>query len=217
MSSTVEIKNVTKSFGQRIILDKFSLDIKKGEFLAMIGPSGCGKSTILNMIGLLEDFNEGKILLEGKELPRINGRQATQIRRNKINYLFQSYALVTDMTVLENLLLAMHFMPISNKEKVKQADQVLEQVGLLALRGEKVNVLSGGEQQRVAIARTVLKPGDLILADEPTGALDEVTAEKVFALIMNLSKGYGKTVIMVTHSRQLAERADRMVDLRCQY
>lgn len=213
MSKSVEISNISKAFGNRQIFKGFNLDVSEGEFVAIIGPSGCGKSTLLNMIGLLEQFDEGMIKINGKKLPKIDGKGATMLRRNKINYLFQSYALINDMTIMQNLLVAMNFMNISKKEKIQRAKKVLKQVGLSELKDEKINTLSGGEQQRVAIARTILKPGDIILADEPTGALDQKTAENVFSLIMDLSKKYGKTVIMVTHCQDLACRADRIINL----
>lgn len=213
MTKSVEIRNMTKAFGKRQIFKGFNMDVNEGEFVAIIGPSGCGKSTLLNMIGLLEELDGGVIKIGGRKLPKIDGKSATLIRRNKINYLFQSYALINDMTVMQNLLLAMNFITISQKEKIERAKKVLKQVGLLERKDEKINTLSGGEQQRVAIARTILKPGDIILADEPTGALDQNTAEHVFSLIMDLSKKYGKTVIMVTHSQKLAYRADRIIDL----
>ena len=213
MTKAVEIRNVTKTFGKRKIFDNFHLDVEEGEFVAIVGPSGCGKSTLLNMIGLLESPDSGTIQIEGRRLPKIDGKRAMMLRRNTINYLFQSYALINDMTILQNLFVAMNFMDISEKDKLKRAEKVLKQVGLIQLKEEKINTLSGGEQQRVAIARTILKPGDIVLADEPTGALDQKTAECVFTLIMDLSKKYGKTVIMVTHSRELAYQADRVIDL----
>ena len=213
MSKSVEMSNISKAFGNRQIFQDFNLEVKEGEFIAIIGPSGCGKSTLLNMIGLLEQFDEGMIKINGEKLPKIDGKGATMLRRNKINYLFQSYALINDMTIMQNLLVAMNFMNISKKEKIQRAKDVLKQVGLSDLQNEKINTLSGGEQQRAAIARTILKPGDIILADEPTGALDQKTAENVFSLIMDLSKKYGKTVIMVTHSQDLACKADRVIDL----
>ena len=189
------------------------MDIGAGEFVSIIGPSGCGKSTLLNMIGLLESVDSGSILIGGKKLPGLNGRKATSLRRNTINYLFQSYALINDLTVMQNVQLAMNFMNISQKEKLNRAQSVLERLEIGLLANEKVSVLSGGEQQRVSIARTVLKPGDLILADEPTGALDENTANQVFSLIKNLSTEYNKTIIMVTHNPLLAQRTDRVIAL----
>ena len=211
--NAVEIMDVTKKYGDRVIFDHINMEIREGEMTALIGPSGCGKSTLLNIIGLLEDFNNGKVRIFGKEIPRINSRKATMLRRNTVNYLFQLSALVGDMTVYQNLMLAMHFVRISQKEKEIRINRMLHEVGLPKMKSAVVNTLSGGEQQRVALARTLLKPGKLILADEPTGALDEKSAEKVFLLLRDLCVQYKKTVIMVTHNMELARKADRVVNL----
>lgn len=211
--NAVEIMDVTKKYGDRVIFDHINMEIREGEMTALIGPSGCGKSTLLNIIGLLEDFNNGKVRIFGKEIPRINSRKATMLRRNTVNYLFQSSALVGDMTVYQNLMLAMHFVRISQKEKEIRINRMLHEVGLPKMKSAVVNTLSGGEQQRVALARTLLKPGKLILADEPTGALDEKSAEKVFLLLRDLCVQYKKTVIMVTHNMELAQQADRVANL----
>lgn len=212
--NAVEIMDVTKKYGDRVIFDHINMEIREGEMTALIGPSGCGKSTLLNMIGLLEDFSNGKVRIFGKEIPRINSRKATMLRRNTVNYLFQSSALVGDMTVYQNLMLAMHFVRISQKEKEIRINRMLHEVGLPKMKSAVVNTMSGGEQQRVALARTLLKPGKLILADEPTGALDEKSAEKVFLLLRDLCVQYKKTVIMVTHNMELAQQTDQVVNLR---
>lgn len=209
----VELNNVTKQYGNRTILSDISLSVDEHEFVALVGPSGCGKSTILNMIGVLETFERGEICVFGEKLPKIDGRRATLLRRNTLNYLFQSFALITDMTILHNLLMAMQFLNISNHEKITRIDKILEAVNLLPLKNALVNTLSGGEQQRVALARTMLKPGNLILADEPTGALDAHAAEVSFSLLHNLCRQHKKTVIMVTHNLELAQRTDRIIDL----
>lgn len=211
--SAVDVRNVTKKFGTRTIIKNISFSVEDGELVALIGPSGCGKSTLLNMIGTLEPIDKGDIRIYGKKLPSINSRKATLLRRNTINYLFQSFALISDMTVFQNLLLSMRFLNIKEKEKETRIHSVLKLVGLSHLESSMVNTLSGGEQQRVALARTILKPGKLILADEPTGALDVKAAELSFSLIKSLCKKYHKTVIMVTHSLDLAQRADRVIDL----
>lgn len=212
--NAVEIMDVTKKIGDRVIFDHINMEIREGEMTALIGPSGCGKSTLLNMIGLLEDLSNGKIRIFGKEIPKINSRKATMLRRNTVNYLFQSSALVGDMTVYQNLMLAMHFVRISQKEKEIRINRMLHEVGLPKMKSAVVNTMSGGEQQRVALARTLLKPGKLILADEPTGALDEKSAEKVFLLLRDLCVQYKKTVIMVTHNMELAQQTDQVVNLR---
>ena len=212
--NAVEIMDVTKKYGDRVIFDHINMEIREGEMTALIGPSGCGKSTLLNMIGLLEDLSNGKITIFGKEIPKINSRKATMLRRNTVNYLFQSSALVGDMTVYQNLMLAMHFVRISQKEKEIRINRMLHEVGLPKMKSAVVNTMSGGEQQRVALARTLLKPGKLILADEPTGALDEKSAERVFLLLRDLCVQYKKTVIMVTHNMELAQQTDQVVNLR---
>lgn len=213
MKNIVELENVSKKFGSRIIFDNVSLSVAQGEFLALVGPSGCGKSTLLNMIGVLESYDQGTIKVMGKKLPEIESRAATRLRRDAINYLFQSFALITEMTVCQNLFLAMNFVDLPKKEKWRKIEEVLQKVDLAGLLNEKVNTLSGGEQQRTALARTLLKPGELILADEPTGALDQASAKQAFSLLKDLSRTYHKTVIMVTHNQKMAERADRRIVL----
>ncbi len=213
MSKAVEIKNLTKKYGKRVIFSNLNICVEDGEIVALVGASGCGKSTLLNIIGLLERYDAGDIKICGKKNPEIESSAATMLRRNTINYLFQSFALIGDMTVVQNLLIAMKFLNITQKEKERRIDKVLEQVNLLPLKEEMVHTLSGGEQQRVALARTILKPGNIVLADEPTGALDTESAMNAFSLIKDLCKQYGKTVIMVTHSLELAQKTDRVIDL----
>lgn len=213
MAKAIEVLNVTKKFGKRYIFKNINLSVEDGEFIAIVGPSGCGKSTLLNMIGLLESSDSGQIKLKGKEIPKIESKRATMLRRNTINYLFQSFALITDMTIYDNLFLAMKFLNITNKEKDIRIKEILKKVNLEELKDEKVSTLSGGEQQRVALARTILKPGDIILADEPTGSLDVASAEIAFNLIKDLSKQYKKTVMMVTHSERLANKTDRIINI----
>ncbi|KGN03544.1 ABC transporter [Clostridium novyi A str. 4570] len=213
MAKAIEVLNVTKKFGKRYIFKNINLSVEDGEFIAIVGPSGCGKSTLLNMIGLLESSDSGQIKLKGKEIPKIESKRATMLRRNTINYLFQSFALITDMTIYDNLFLAMKFLNITNKEKDIRIKEILKKVNLEELKDEKVSTLSGGEQQRVALARTILKSGDIILADEPTGSLDVASAEIAFNLIKDLSKQYKKTVMMVTHSERLANKTDRIINI----
>lgn len=213
MAKAIEVLNVTKKFGKRYIFQNLNLSVEDGEFIAIVGPSGCGKSTLLNMIGLLESSDLGQIKLKGKEIPKIESNGATMLRRNTINYLFQSFALITDMTIYQNLFLAMNFSNMTTKEKDTRIEEILKKVYLEEFRDERVNTLSGGEQQRVALARTILKPGDIILADEPTGSLDSAAAEIAFNLIKDLSKQYGKTVMMVTHSKELANEANRIINI----
>lgn len=209
----VEIKNITKQFGSRTIINNFSLDIEAGEFVAIIGKSGCGKSTLLNMIGLLESVDLGEIRINNQKLPAINSRAATQMRRNTINYLFQSYALISNMTVKDNLLMALQYVKEHQNTKIELVNNVLKKLEIETLINDDVNTLSGGEQQRVAVARTILKPGDIILADEPTGSLDPNLAHLSFNLVKDLRDTYKKTVVLVTHNMEQAQQADRIINL----
>ena len=209
----LELKNVNKSYDGRKIIDNLTISIPENSLVAITGKSGSGKSTILNMIGLLESIDSGSIKINGNSIPNINSSKATMLRRNTINYLFQSYALISDITVLDNLMVAMEFLDLSKKEKNDKIDKVLKDLDIFILKNKKVNTLSGGEQQRVALARCILKPGNLILADEPTGSLDPKMAEIVVELIKYLRDKYNKTVIIVTHDISLANKADFIVDL----
>lgn len=209
--NAVEVKNVTKRFGARTIFQDISFSVEDGELIALIGPSGCGKSTLLNMIGTLESVDSGDIWIYGKKLPGINCRKATLLRRNTINYLFQSYALINDMTVYQNLLLSMQFLNIRQKEKDARIQHILQTVGLSRLENAMVNTLSGGEQQRVALARTILKPGKLILADEPTGNLDSRTSQEVVGLLQATGRKFHQTIVMITHNDEIAQIADRTI------
>lgn len=208
----IEFKNVSKKFGENLVLDDVNLSIKKGEFVSIVGASGSGKTTILNIMGLLEDFTSGKVLMNGKDLPKLNSKQAVKIRRNNINYLFQSFALIEDKTVYENLKLSLNFAGNIDKDKVIQ--DVLKKVHLSEKNNSIVSTLSGGEKQRISLARSIIKPGDIILADEPTGALDPKLAMQAFNLILQMQKESGKTIVMVTHNIDQAKQTDRIIELR---
>lgn len=207
----VEVNNLVKKYGRRIILNGISFSVEQGDFIAIVGPSGSGKSTLLNIIGMLETPTSGEIKIMGQTLPDINSKKATMMRRNHINYLFQSFALISDATVKENLLLAMKFKSV--KKPDEEINEALASLDISNLKNERVNTLSGGEQQRVALARTILKPGEIVLADEPTGALDPIRAQRAFEQIAKLRSDYGKTIIMVTHNMSEAEKTDRIIDL----
>lgn len=210
----ISVQNVSKKFGSREILKDLSFDVEENEFVALVGPSGSGKSTLLNMIGLLDNIDSGKILINGKILPKVNSRSAVNYRKNVINYLFQSNALISTSSVKDNLMLAMTFTNFSKEEKEKKIKETLRFVGLENRLDSKVNELSGGEQQRIAIVRAILKPGDIILADEPTGSLDPDMAQKSFDLIRSLRDQFGKTILIVTHNLDHAKKCDRIVSLK---
>jgi lipoprotein ABC transporter, ATP-binding protein len=210
----ISVQNVSKKFGSREILKDLSFDVEENEFVALVGPSGSGKSTLLNMIGLLDNIDSGKILINGKILPKVNSRSAVNYRKNVINYLFQSNALISTSSVKDNLMLAMTFTNFSKEEKEKKIKETLRFVGLENRLDSKVNELSGGEQQRIAIVRAILKPGEIILADEPTGSLDPDMAQKSFDLIRSLRDQFGKTILIVTHNLDHAKQCDRIVSLK---
>lgn len=212
----IEVHKLIKKFDSRTILNKIDFTVESGEFVAIVGPSGCGKSTLLNILGLLENPDSGQIYILDKKLPAINSKEATLWRRNIINYLFQSFALIDNVSVKENLLLSMHFVKKSLSDKEKMISKVLNELEIPYLLDKKVTSLSGGEQQRVALARTILKPGEIILADEPTGALDKSHAQLAFGQIEQLRSKYGKTILMVTHNIEQAQQCDRVFDLKAQ-
>lgn len=147
----LEVSHLNKSFGKRKVIDNLSFDVEEGEFVAIIGPSGSGKSTVSNMVGLLETTDSGRIKIFGQALPRINSRHATLLRRNEINYLFQSFALVSEISVKDNLLMGMNFVKKSKADKLKMIKQVLRDLDIAYLEDAMVNTLSGGEQQRVSL------------------------------------------------------------------
>ena len=213
MKTFLQVDALNKSFGSNTVLHNISFEIQSGESVALVGPSGCGKSTLLNIIGLLETLDSGKINLEGRAYPSINSKKATLMRRTEINYLFQSFALINDWKVSKNLLLALQYTKLSKQEQEHLIRAALENYGI----GEKfdavVNELSGGEKQRVAIARAMIKPGNLILADEPTGSLDKAMATIVINSLLDSVRANHKTLLMVTHDMGIAQRCDRIIEL----
>ena len=213
MKTFLQVDALNKSFGSNIVLHNISFEIESGESVALVGPSGCGKSTLLNIIGLLETLDSGTINLEEKAYPSINSKKATLMRRTEINYLFQSFALINDWKVSKNLLLALQYTKLSKQEQERLIRTALENYGI----GEKfdavVNELSGGEKQRVAIARAMIKPGNLILADEPTGSLDKAMATIVIDSLLDSVHANHKTLLMVTHDMGIAQRCDRIIEL----
>ncbi|WP_216380407.1 ABC transporter ATP-binding protein [Arcanobacterium phocae] len=213
MSDILRVDNLRKTFGQRIILDQLSFAVPAGSSLAITGPSGCGKSTLLNIIGMLEAPTSGTIQLNGRTLPKINSAAATKLRREAINYLFQSYALISDKTAFDNALLGLHYVKTNKAEKQAQVEQLFDRLGLSAVKNDLVSTLSGGEQQRLALARCILKPGNLILADEPTGALDQDLAQHVLTEMLTLQHEHHKTLIIVTHDPHVAQRCDEIMQL----
>ena len=213
MKTFLQVDALNKSFGSNTVLHNISFEIQSGESVALVGPSGCGKSTLLNIIGLLETLDSGKINLEGRAYPSINSKKATLMRRTEINYLFQSFALINDWKVSKNLLLALQYTKLSKQEQEHLIRAALENYGIGEKYDAVVNELSGGEKQRVAIARAMIKPGNLILADEPTGSLDKAMATIVIDSLLDSVRANHKTLLMVTHDMSIAQRCDRIIEL----
>ncbi|MGL4589649.1 MAG: ABC transporter ATP-binding protein [Mycoplasmatales bacterium] len=206
----INLKNINKMYGKRTIFDNYSLQINRGELVAIVGKSGKGKSTLLNIIGGLEDVDSGEIIIDNTEIKSSKAKKI--LLREKISYLFQNYALIESETVLNNLLLAVRYKRKTKKEKIILISKALKIVGLEGIENEKIYNLSGGEQQRVAMARLIIKDSRIILADEPTGNLDFDNAKIIFALLKKLNTK-GKTVIIVTHDLELANKCKRVIEL----
>jgi putative ABC transport system permease protein len=212
----LKIKNISKAYnvaGQKFIaLDKFTLDFKSNEFVAMLGPSGSGKTTLLNIIGGLDRYDSGDLLIDGKSTKDYKDYEWDAYRNSAIGFVFQSYNLISHLTILDNVEMSLRLSGVSSKERYKRATAVLKEVGLIDHIYKRPNQLSGGQMQRVAIARALVNNPKILLADEPTGALDSKTSDSIMKLIRKISKD--RLVIMVTHNSEIANRyADRIVKL----
>ena len=199
----IQIENLSKSFGDHVVFQNFNEVIQTGEMVGFSGVSGCGKTTLLNMIGGIEPFDEGKILVDDIDIS--NKRNHLEYYRKKVGFLFQNFALIDDKTVYENLKMVKYRVD-------KTIEEVLEKVEMSHALHQKVYQLSGGEQQRVALARLMLKRCDLILADEPTGSLDRANAKRVMELLSGLHEE-GRTVIVVSHDEQIKKSLGRVIEL----
>lgn len=213
MENICRLDHITKRFGENVVLNDFSLCIRPGEMLCIAGASGSGKSTILNIIGMLENYNEGHIYLFDEPQPKLNSKNGRLLLRSKIFYLFQNYALVDDKSVSYNLEIPLFTSKKSKNEKEQLKREALEKVGLSVPLSQKIYQLSGGEQQRVSVSRGFLRPFDLILADEPTGSLDADNRDAIFQILLQFHKT-GKTVILVSHDPYIMEHCPRVVKLK---
>ena len=193
-------------------LDDIDLQIDAGEFVAIMGPSGCGKSTLLNIIGLLDRPTGGQYALEGREVAALPENALTDIRKRRIGFIFQNFNLIDELSVRENVELALLYHGISRTERAERVNKVLDKVGIAHRAGHRPSQLSGGQQQRVAVARAVVAEPPLILADEPTGNLDTAHGEEVMRMLRALNEE-GATIVMVTHSPAHADYAGRVVNM----
>lgn len=208
----IKLENVTKTIGKKVILENLSLKINQGDLVAIVGKSGSGKSTLLNLLGLIDGDYSGHYEIFGQQNVPVNSVKSQAIIREHISYLFQNFALIDNETVEYNLMLALKYVKLSKKDKVKKIEEILERVGLPSILHQKVSELSGGEQQRIAVARVILKPSQLLLADEPTGSLDPENRDLVLNFLLDMNKE-GKTVIIVTHDAYVAQQCHRVIEL----
>lgn len=212
----IKIENLTKLFRTEVVvtraLNGLSLEVNDGEFVAIMGPSGCGKSTLLSILGLLDNPTEGNYWLDGKEVAHLKESQRTAYRKGRIGFVFQSFNLIDELTVEENVELQLKYLGIPSRERKERVRDILRKVGLSQRSKHYPQQISGGQQQRVAIARAVVGRPSLILADEPTGNLDSKNGLEVMELLSRLH-AEGTTIVMVTHSQHDATYANRIIHL----
>ncbi|WP_152267826.1 ABC transporter ATP-binding protein [Agriterribacter humi] len=198
---------------ETLALSSISLDIAKGEFLSIMGPSGCGKSTLLNIMGLLDAPTKGDIRIDDQKTVRLSDKQLAQFRNKKLGFIFQSYHLINDLKVLDNVELPMLYRSSTAKERTQLATEALRKVGLSNRVKHFPAQLSGGQKQRVAIARAIVGKPEIILADEPTGNLDSAMGNEIMDILLQLNKTEGTTIVMVTHDENMARKTHRLVRL----
>ena len=212
----IKTKNLKKLYTTEEIettaLNSINLEIKQGEYVAVMGPSGCGKSTLLNILGMIDSVTDGEYHFLGEEVSQYSERKRAVLRKNNIGFVFQSFNLIDELTVYENVELPLLYLKKSGSDRKKRVNQVLEHMQLVPRKNHFPQQLSGGQQQRVAVARAVVSQPKLILADEPTGNLDSIHGDEVMKLLSDLHES-GTTVIMVTHSPAYAEYAQRVIHL----
>ncbi len=212
----IEIKDLKKVYRTDLVettaLNEINLSIEEGEFIAIMGPSGCGKSTLLNVLGLLDKPNSGSYMFDGQEMVSLSERQRSRLRKNNIGFVFQSFNLIDELSVYENVELPLIYLKVPASERKHQVMEMLERMGISNRSGHYPQQLSGGQQQRVAVARALIADPKIILADEPTGNLDSGHGNEVMDLLTQLNKA-GTTIVMVTHSPHDAGFASRIVQL----
>lgn len=218
-TSMIHLENIIKRFyenqeNELEILHGINIDIQKGEFVSIVGESGSGKTTLMNIIGVLDRPTEGTYILDGISIADAKDKELSLIRNQKIGFVFQNYNLISRTTALKNVELPMLYAGISKKERKERAEHFLEMVGMADRMTHKPDELSGGQKQRVAIARALANNPAIILADEPTGALDSETGRTIMDIFQKLNYEQGKTVVLITHSKELAEETGRIITLQ---
>ena len=210
----IDIKNVTKSFGNLKVLKGITLHIDKGEVVSIVGPSGAGKTTLLQIIGTLDKADSGEIRIDGKEISSMSKKHLSDFRNTHIGFVFQFHQLLPEFTALENIMIPAYIAGKSRSEAKKRAMELLQFMGLTDRASHKPNELSGGEKQRVAVARALVNNPAVILADEPSGSLDSKNKAELHQLFFDLRDKFGQTFVIVTHDEELANITDRTIHLR---
>lgn len=215
----IDLKQIVKRFyegqlNELEILHGIDLKVHKGEFVSIVGASGSGKTTLMNIIGILDRASEGSYMLDGLDVGEAKDRELSHIRNEKIGFVFQTYNLISRTSALRNVELPMLYAKVPRKERTKRAKELLTMVGMEERMNHKPDELSGGQKQRVAIARAMANDPAIILADEPTGALDSKTGRKIMDLFHKLNKEQGKTIVLITHSQELAEETGRIITIK---
>jgi lipoprotein-releasing system ATP-binding protein len=210
----IDIKDVTKSFGNLKVLKGITLHIDKGEVVSIVGPSGAGKTTLLQIIGTLDKADSGEICIDGKEISSMSKKRLSDFRNTHIGFVFQFHQLLPEFTALENIMIPAYIAGKSRSEAKKRAMELLQFMGLTDRASHKPNELSGGEKQRVAVARALVNNPAVILADEPSGSLDSKNKAELHQLFFDLRDKFGQTFVIVTHDEELANITDRTIHLR---
>lgn len=218
MDSVIKLKDVNKTYEKGIktkVLHDISLEFQEGTFNSIIGQSGSGKSTLLNIIGTLDKPSSGEIYIDGKRTDKMKKKELSYLRNKKMGFIFQFHYLLPEFTVLENVLIPLKMYNRKvKKEDIKRAEELLNLVGLSDVKNKKSNMISGGQQQRTAIARALMNNPKIILADEPTGNLDSETTENIYNLLREINVKFKTTFIIITHDRRIAEKADRIIEIK---
>ena len=213
----IQLQNIQKVYRtdtiQTLALNSINLQVEKGEFLSIMGPSGCGKSTLLNIMGLLDMPSGGSINIDQQSTTKFSDKQLAKFRNQKLGFIFQSYHLINDLQVLDNVELPLLYRDSTAKERKKLASEALEKVGLSNRMRHFPTQLSGGQRQRVAIARAIVGRPEIILADEPTGNLDSAMGNEIMEILLHLNRNEGTTIVMVTHDENMAQKTHRLVRL----